>query len=142
VTIDTGAAGAAGGSSFVPIDFTNRSHASCGLAGYPAVSFAASAAGGEIGAAAVRDLSVSAHPVVLPPGGTAHAWLQVLDAANYPAGKCHPVTARGLMVDPPGRSGTSYLEQAFLACTAAVHGSDLLTVQPIQPGPARRGTAQ
>jgi hypothetical protein len=46
------------------------------------------------------------------------------------------------MVDPPGRSGTSYLEQAFLACTAAVHGSDLLTVQPIQPGPARRGTAQ
>jgi len=142
VTLDTRAAGAAAGSSFFPIDFTNTSPSRCNLAGYPAVSFAATAAGSPIGAPAAPDHSVLVHAVTLAPGGTAHAWLQVIDAMNYPASQCHPVTARGLMVDLPGQARTSYLEHPFPACAAVLQGSQILTIQPIQPGRARRGTAQ
>jgi hypothetical protein len=140
ITLAAGAAGAAAGSSFVPIEFTNRTRAACGLAGYPAVSFA-SADGAAIGAVAARDATMHARAVVLPAGGTAHAWLQILDAANYPAGRCRPVTAHGLRVALPGLAGASFLGHAFLACTAAGAPGGLLTVQPIEAGPARRGTA-
>lgn len=142
VTLDTGAAGAAAGSSFIPLDFTNISHGACRLTGYPVVSFATSASGHQVGTTAALDRTVKARPVVLAPGATAHAWLQVSDALNYPASQCHPVTAGGLRVNLPGEKGASYLQHAFPACTASMHGSGILTIQPIQPGRARRGTAQ
>jgi Protein of unknown function (DUF4232) len=142
VTLDVHAAGAAAGSSFVPLDFTNVSHNACRMAGYPAVSFATGAAGRRVGTTAALDRSVKVRPVALAPGATAHAWLQVIDAQNYPAKKCHPVMADGLRVNLPGQRGTSFVSHAFPACSKAMHGSQILTVQPIEPGRARRGTAQ
>jgi Protein of unknown function (DUF4232) len=141
VTLDFHAAGAAAGSAFVPLDFTNLSRSACQLAGYPVVSFATGASGSRVGTAAALDRSVKVRSVALAPGATAHAWLQVIDAQNYPATKCHPVTADGLRVDLPGQHGTSFLSHAFPACSAAMRGSQILTVQPIQPGRARRGSA-
>jgi hypothetical protein len=141
VTLDARAAGTAAGSAFVPLDFTNVSRRTCHLAGYPAVSFATGAAGRRVGTVAALDRSVRVRSVALAPGQTAHAWLQVLDAQNYPASKCHPVTAHGLRVDLPGQHLTSFLSHAFPACSAPMRGSQILTVQPIQPGRARRGTA-
>jgi hypothetical protein len=41
----------------------------------------------------------------------------------------------------PGLAGASFLGHAFLACAAAGAPGGLLTVQPIEAGPARRGTA-
>ena len=142
VTLDVHAAGAAAGSSFVPLDFTNISGRACRLAGYPVVSFAAGASGHRVGRAAALDRTVKVRSVALAPGATAHSWVQVVDALNFPVSKCHPVTAHGFRVDLPGQRGTSFVNHAFPACSASMHGRQILTVQPIEPGRARRGTAQ
>lgn len=141
VRLNTAAAGVAAGSYYVPLEFTNVSGQPCRLTGYPAVAFTSGAGGRQIGTAAAADHAVAAHTVVLAPGGTAHAWLQVLSTANYPASKCHPVTAAGLRVAAPGTQGASYVAHPVPACRAVIHGSEILTVHPVQQGRARRGTA-
>ena len=140
VTVDAAAAGAAAGSTFYPIDFTNGSGVRCLLDGYPGAWFA-TPAGHRIGSAASRDRTVAAHPVALRPGATAHAWLQVTAAANYPARTCRPVTAHWLRIRVPGAATVSAVRRAFPACAAAMHGHGILTVQPVAPGRGRRGTA-
>jgi hypothetical protein len=140
VTVDAGAAGAAAGSTYYPIDFTNGSGVRCRLDGYPGAWFATSA-GHRIGSAASRDQAVTAHPVALRPGATAHAWLQVTAAANYPEKACRPVTAHWLRIRVPGAAAVSAVRRAFPACAAAMHGHGILTVQPVAPGRGRRGTA-
>jgi len=140
VTVDDGAAGAAAGSTYYPIDFTNGSGASCLLDGYPDAWFATSA-GHQIGSAAVWDRDVTARPVALRPGATAHAWLQVTAAANYPAKTCRPVTAHWLRIRLPGAASVSSVRHALQACAAAMHGHGILTVQPVAPGRGTRGTA-
>jgi Protein of unknown function (DUF4232) len=140
VTVDAGAAGAAAGSTYYPIDFTNGSGASCRLDGYPDAWFATSA-GHQIGSAAVQDRDVVARPVALRPGATAHAWLQVTAAANYPVKTCHPVTAHWLRIRLPGVAAISSVRHAFQACAAAMNGHGILTVQPVAPGRGSRGTA-
>ena len=140
VTVDAAAAGSAAGSTFYPIDFTNGSGASCRLDGYPDAWFATSA-GHRIGSAASRDRAVIARPVALRPGATAHAWLQVTAAANYPAKACRPVTAHWLRIRVPGSAAVRAIRHAFPACAAAMHGRGILTVQPVAPGRGRRGEA-
>lgn len=140
VTVDAAAAGSAAGSTFYPIDFTNGSGASCRLDGYPGAWFATSA-GLRIGSAASRDRTMTARPVTLPPGATAHAWLQVTAAANYPAKACRPVTAHWLRIRVPGAAAVRAVRHAFPACAAAMHGHGILTVQPVAPGRGRRGEA-
>jgi Protein of unknown function (DUF4232) len=141
VRLNTAAAGVAAGSYYVPLEFTNITGQPCRLTGYPAVAFTSGAGGQQIGTAAAADRAVAAHTVVLSPGGTAHAWLQVLNTANYPASKCHPVTAAGLRVAAPGTQSASYVAHPVPACRAVIHGSEILTVHPVQQGRARRGTA-
>jgi hypothetical protein len=140
VTVDASEAGTAAGSTYYPIDFTNGSAARCRLDGYPAAWFATSA-GQRLGDAAAWDHAVSARPVTLAPGATAHSWLQVTDAANYPEKACHPVTARMLLIRAPGVTGASRVRRAFPACARAVHGHGILRVQPVLPGRGTRGTA-
>jgi S1-C subfamily serine protease len=141
VRLVTAAAGVAAGSYYVPLEFTNTSGRPCRLAGYPAVAFTTGAAGQQIGTAAAADHAVPAHPVLLAPGATAHAWLQFLSTAAYPASKCHPVTAAGLRVVAPGSQSASYVAHPVPACRAVIRGSKILTVHPVQQGKARRGTA-
>jgi hypothetical protein len=141
VSIDARAAGAAAGSTYYPIDFTNGSDVRCRLDGYPDAWFATSA-GHRIGSAAVRDRDVTARPVALRPGATAHAWLQVTAAANYPAKTCRPVIAHWLRIRLPGGAAVSSVRRAFPTCAAAMPGHGMLTVQPVAPGRGRRGTAQ
>jgi Protein of unknown function (DUF4232) len=140
VTVDAAAAGSAAGSTFYPIDFTNGSGVSCRLDGYPDAWFATSA-GHRIGSPASRDRAVTARPVALRPGATAHAWLQVTAAANYPAKACRPVTAHWLRIRVPGAAAVRAVRHAFPACAAAMHGHGILTVQPVAPGRGRRGAA-
>jgi hypothetical protein len=127
---------------YIPIDFTNTSAGRCRLDGYPGVAFASGMSGSQIGAGADQDRTAAPRQVNLAPGGTAHAWLRVTDAGNYPAGQCHPMTAAGLRILAPGQPVPSYVRHSFPACAAAMHGSALLSVQPVEPGRGRRGTAQ
>lgn len=128
------------GSTYYPIDFTNASGATCRLDGFPAAWFATSA-GRRIGDAAYWDHGVSTRPVRLTPGATAHAWLQVTDAANFPAKACRPVTAHMLLIRAPGAAGTSLVRRAFPACAAAMPGHGILRVLPVEPGRGNRGAA-
>lgn len=141
VQLDTSAAGVAAGTYFLPIEFTNTSGRACQLAGYPAVAFTTGQSGQQIGTEAAVDRAVPARSVLLAPGGVAHAWLQILDTANYPAGKCHPVTAAGLRVVAPGTQDATYVPHSVPACKAVISGGPVLTVHPVQQGRARRGTA-
>lgn len=143
VALDPSVETVAAGSSYLPLDFTNTSQSACRLAGYPDVAFVTGVPGHQVGSAAARQADMDAHQVTLTPGATAHAWLVIAAAANYPADQCHPVTAGGLRVQAPGQAGVSYVRHAFPACAAtSLRGGSMLAVQPVQPGRAKRGTAQ
>jgi Protein of unknown function (DUF4232) len=141
VTLDTSAAGVAAGSSYVPLEFTNASGRDCQLSGYPAVTFASSAGGPQIGTAAAAEVKTSPVMFTLAPGGTAHAWLQIADVASYPASQCRPAQASGLRVGFSGAQAAAFLPHSFQACTRAVPGATVLAVFPVESGQARRGTA-
>ena len=127
----------AAGSTYVPIDFTNTSGAACSLSGYPGVSFVNGLGGSQIGAAATRAPNASSVTVTLAAHGTAHAWLQVVEAGNFPASTCQPVTANWLKVYPPGNTAASYIGHSFPACSSKK--VTVLTVMPVRSGAGVQG---
>jgi hypothetical protein len=137
--MDTSQAGGAAGSAYYPLNFTNTSSRPCELYGYPGVSFVSAPAGTgrQIGVAALRSRTFAKMTVRLAPGGTAHAWLQVTVAANYPASACEPVTAYWLRVYPPGETVPDYVDHAFNACSST--STALLTVLPVRAGKGLAG---
>jgi Protein of unknown function (DUF4232) len=140
--LDIHAAGVAAGTAYFPLDFTNISPATCRLSGFPAVTIAMSRGGRQVGTAAVTDRSISPRELVLPAGRTAHIWLRLVDVMNLPRAECKPVLAAGLRVRLPGRQVSTFIGHALTTCAKHVHGTDLLTVEPFQPGQAHPGTAQ
>ena len=86
----------------------------------------------QIGAAALRSTAFARLAVRLGPGGSAHAWLKVTVAANYPAATCDPVTADWLKVYPPAETAAGYVGQTFSACGSA--SAPLLTILPVRAG--------
>jgi hypothetical protein len=141
ITLDASQANAAAGSVYYPLNFTNTSASSCELYGYPGVSFAASSSGAakQIGAAARRSSAFGKLAIRLAPGATAHSWLQVAAAGNYPASACQPVTAEWLRVYPPNETAAGYVAHTFDACSDT--STVLLTVLPVRSGKAIAGVA-
>jgi hypothetical protein len=139
ITVDNSQAGGAAGSAYYPLNFTNKSPVTCELYGYPGVSFvsAPDGTGRQIGVAAQRSRTFTKMAVRLAPGGTAHAWLQVTVAANYPASSCQPVTAYWLRVYPPGETVPGYVDHTFNACSST--STALLTVLPVRAGQGLAG---
>ena len=139
VTVDAALAGAAAGSTYYPVDFTNTSGAACAMYGYPGVSFvtAGSGAGTQVGAAAQENPTYGKLDVRLAPGGVAHAWLQVAAAGNFPAHACKPQTVQWLKVFPPDQTVAVYVNHSFAACAAL--GAPLLFVMPVRNGQGVRG---
>jgi hypothetical protein len=127
----SGSQGAAAGSSYYPIVFTNISGTACTLYGYPGVSFVAEAGGGQIGTPATEN---PAHPrqlITLAPGQAGHAELQVVNAENYPPADCGMVAAHWLRVYPPNQTAALYASFTAQACTKP---RTILTVETVQPG--------
>jgi hypothetical protein len=141
ITVQNLQGGGTAGSAYYPLNFTNTSATACELYGYPGVSFTAApdSAGQQIGAAAQRNGEFGKVAVRLAPGATAHAWLQVADAGNYPASSCQPVTAQWLRVYPPGETVPAYAGHTFSACSSA--SVVQLTVLPVRAGQAIAGVA-
>ena len=69
--------------------------------------------------------------ITLAPGQTAHAELQVVDAANYPPSSCGLVTAHWLKIYPPNQTAPLYVSFTAQACSKP---KTILTVQTVQPG--------
>jgi hypothetical protein len=138
LAVDASQAQGAAGSAYYPLNFTNTSGTSCEMYGYPGVSFTATpvGAGRQVGAAAQRSSGFTKVAVRLAPGQTAHAWLKVTVAGNFPAAVCQPVTAHWLRVYPPGETVAGYVGHTFDACASA--SAAVLSVLPVRAG---QGTA-
>ena len=116
VWLNTAPGGAAAGSSYVDLEFTNLSGRACTLRGYPGVS-AINLGGAQLGSAAGRNPLHPLRTITLAPGASAVALLQIADALNYPAATCRRKTAAGLRVYPPNQTQAKTVPFPFLACS-------------------------
>ena len=126
---------ASGGTSGYPVDFTNTSDSACTLSGYPQIAAYAVGRSGytQVGNAALREAAGTASRVVLHPGGTAHADVDISAVPRDVA--CKPVMAAGLRVVLPGASTPQYLRTRLAACSATGPGTRVyLRVRAIQSG--------
>jgi Protein of unknown function (DUF4232) len=119
---------AAAGTTYYKLEFTNLSGSSCSLFGYPAVS-AVTLTGTQLGTGSFPS-GGTPHTVTLANGATAHAVLGITETGNFPPSQCHPVTAAGLRVHPPGQTKTRLAPFPFAACSKS--GPIYLTTGPVQ----------
>jgi Protein of unknown function (DUF4232) len=127
-----GTTGAAAGSVYMQIEFTNTSGRTCTLFGYPGVALTTSTTpGSQVGAAARRSTGKPKQVITLTPGQTASATLQIAQVANYPSSSCQPVSARYLQVYPPGQTSARYLPYTGQGCMKPVF---VLGIEPVQVG--------
>jgi hypothetical protein len=129
VWLGLGEGGAAAGSTYYPLEFTNVSSRRCRLFGFPGVS---AVADHQLGSPAQRNRARPTSTVNLLPGATAHTILQIVEVGNFPATKCKPVDASGLRIYPPNQRSAAEISFSFRACS--VKGRIFLSVEPIQPG--------
>jgi len=129
VWLGVGEGGAAAGSTYYPLEFTNISNRRCRLLGFPGVS---ALAGGQLGSPAQRNRAHPTQPIILLPAATAHTVLQLTDVGNFSPSKCKPTDASALRVYPPGQFSAAEIPFTFRACSAK--GPIFLLVEPIQPG--------
>ena len=119
------------GSVYTVIDFTNISNVTCTLYGYPGVSLTTGKPVAQIGKAAVENPLTPRQLVTLQPQTTGNALLRIIDAGNYPASRCNPVTSHYLQIYPPNQTTPVYLVYKTTACAKGV---TLLTVDVVKPG--------
>lgn len=132
VWLGLGVGGAAAGSNFYPMEFSNVTGHTCHLSGFPGAS--AIYQGHQVGSPArwVMSPFFPERTVILAPGATAHTVLQIANVANFPPSKCGPVIATALKVYPPGQFSATFVPFSFRACS--VKGTIFMNVQYIQPG--------
>jgi hypothetical protein len=140
-TVNTSQGGAAAGSTYYPLNLTNTSKTSCYLFGYPGVSFVTGPSGGQVGEPASRNPAIAPRTVILPPGGTAHVTVQVVDALNYSKSDCKPVTAHWLKVFPPGQFTALYIKFTATTCSVKLPAKlgVPLTVDAVKGGTGKPG---
>jgi uncharacterized protein DUF4232 len=127
----TGNGQSAAGSTYIPIVFTNNSNVTCTLYGYPGVAFAGGNPIKQIGLAATENPTTPRRLVTLAPGAVASALLRIVVAQNYPASRCHQVTAKYLQVYPPNQTTPIYVSYISAACSKPIK---LLTVDVVKAG--------
>jgi hypothetical protein len=108
------------GGTYVVIDFTDTSGASCTLYGYPGVSLVSGPPYAQIGLAAKRTNTTPVKQITLAPGATANALLQIVDALNFPTSTCSPVKSTNMRVFPPNQTISVYLPYASYGCSKSV----------------------
>jgi hypothetical protein len=107
--------------------------------GYPGVAFVTKAGGAEaggtvLGKPAFRNAAFAPKLVILAPGATAHADLQVQAAQNYPAATCKPVSGHWLQVYPPGSKAAEYVRFAAVTCRGKIPSGSTLGIYVVLPG--------
>jgi hypothetical protein len=130
--------GGAAGTVYTPLEFTNISHHTCTLYGFPGVS-ALSAAGQQLGSPAAWDHFAKPGLVRLVPGGTGYALLEYSDVIT---GNCPPASKRlaaELRVYPPDQRAADHAFWPLTTCVAKGQTS-FLRVRVIAPGIGVRGS--
>ena len=108
--------GAAAGSVYYHLEFTNLASKSCSLRGYPGVS-AVGLRGEQRGHPASRNPQHLSRTVTLTRGSSAFTILQISNAANFPVSVCKPTTAAGVRVYSPGQTASQIVPFPFPACS-------------------------
>jgi hypothetical protein len=126
IWIGDGPGGATAGTTFYPLEFSNISHRSCSLYGYPGVS-ATSSRATQVGKPATRNGKMT-RLVVLAPAATGHATLGLVD---WGAVCRRALAADGIRVYAPGDT-TSELVYDFPFQTCA--NASTLRVDAISAG--------
>ena len=131
VAVDQG--NGAAGTIYYPLEFTNLSHHTCYLFGYPGVS-AVDVYGRQLGSPANWGSRAGARIVNLAPGATAHTLLGYHDVVVGTAPGCAQVkVATYLRVYPPGQRGATRAAFPVEACVHA--GPVYMSIEePIIPG--------
>ena len=121
------------GTTYYPLEFTNLSHHTCYLFGYPGVS-ALDRNGHQLGSPARWGSLRGAHIVNVAPGATAHTLLAYHDAVVTTEPGCDPVnSAANLRIYPPGQRSATFAAFSFEACSHA--GPIWMNIiEPIIPG--------
>lgn len=121
------------GTFYYPLEFTNLSHHTCYLSGYPGVS-AFDRHGRQLGSPADWGSLAGARIVNVAPGATAHTELAYRDVAVTTESGCDPVnSAVDLRVYPPGQHSSTDAPFTFEACSHA--GVVWMSIsEPIIPG--------
>lgn len=123
----------AAGTIYYPLEFTNLSHHTCFLFGYPGVS-ALDVNGHQLGSPAGWGPRAGEHVVNLAPGATAHTILGYHDVVVGTPPACGTVRmAVDLRVFPPGQRSADHAAFPVEAC---VHAGPvyLSIIKPIVPG--------
>jgi hypothetical protein len=115
IWLNTQGGGAAAGSSYYKLEFTNQSGHACTLTGFPGVS-AVDLHGHQLGSPARKNPS-STRAVRLANGATAAAVLQIVVAGNFPQSACHRAPAAALRVYPPNQTASKLVPFPFDACS-------------------------
>jgi hypothetical protein len=123
--------GAAMGSIYMQVIFTNTSAAACTLHGYPGVALTtAKTPASQVGLAATRNGGQPTKVVTLAPGASASATLRLAKVVDYPAASCGPVSGNFLQVYPPGQKTAVYFPYQGRTCTKPVFAMGIGAVHP------------
>jgi hypothetical protein len=114
LVLSFGPSNSALGYRYQALDFTNTSHRTCVLSGFPGVSYAVDN-GRQIGALAARD-GTAGEPVTLKHGQVASSILAIADAGMFPTDLCQPTAVDGLRVYPPNSTAALYIANPGIAC--------------------------
>lgn len=118
LSITLGKPGAAAGSTYYPLVFTNTGSTACTLHGFPGVSYVAGDDGHQVGAPAAW-VGDKGRAVTVEPGKTATAQLQEPNVHNFPDDVCDPTPVRGLRVYAPGDTRAAFVPQdGAVGCAA------------------------
>lgn len=123
----------AAGTIYYPLEFTNLSHHTCYLYGYPGVT-ARDRNGHQLGSPAGWRSLHGARIVNVAPGATAHTILGYHDVVVEPGSGCNQVnSAVELRVYPPGQRRATDAAFSFPVCSH--RGPIYMTIiEPIIPG--------
>ncbi|MGP4019999.1 DUF4232 domain-containing protein [Saccharopolyspora sp. 5N708] len=130
-----GRGGAAAGTAYRPLIFTNVSGQQCVIQGFPGVSYVGGEDGHQVGPAAYRNGEKGA-AVTLGPGEQASAVIGFVTVENYPAEVCRPEPVKGLRIYPPQETAAMFIpfDYAENGCANEQLPGNQLTVQTIQAG--------
>jgi hypothetical protein len=117
LTAATGGVESNAGVLYLSLVFTNKSSGKCSLTGYPAVSWVSAKTGKTVNKPFAPDTG-AATPVVLEPGGKAHATLAYHQPDEVDPAKCKPVTVKGYRVAPPQESTSILVTGSTVACSS------------------------
>lgn len=122
----------AAGSTYVAVVFKNLNNVPCTLYGYPGISMAKGTPVTDVGNPSFEDPSTPRELVTLQPHGFANATLRIVNAGDYSASVCQPVTTTWLAVIPPNQYVPLYIPYTATQCKGST--IKLLSVTAVRPG--------